>query len=143
LPAKQGGPELGPLIGGENRTSASCPVAVDEDATGGIRDDRPLLACTRRLGDDCIEPCRRARVRSRRRDEVGDPGRENGGITQNGRLEIGVGAPLDVDGERDQEREHDRAEEIGRREDEPRAKAHGPSSSSEEKRKPTPRTVWM
>ena len=59
------------------------------------------------------------------------------------RLEIGVRPPLDAERERDLEREHDRGDEVGGREDEAGPEAHGSSSSADEKRKPTPRTVWM
>ena len=59
------------------------------------------------------------------------------------RLEVGVRAPLDAERKRNLEREDDRGDEIRGREDEAGAEAHGCSSSADEKRNPTPRTVWM
>ena len=144
-PSVEGNPELRPLRRGELRPGCRLPRAVHQQVPALVRHHDSLVhgrgGVVNRLGQRAGARVRGSLVR--RRHLVGDAGGEERGPAEHVRLKIGVRPPLDAERERDLEREDDRGDEIGGREDEAGTKAHGSSSSADEKRKPTPRTVWM
>ena len=139
--------ELGPLRCGIRRPGRRERGGVREHASPDVRDDDALACELRRLAHERVQPAERSPsarfCAPRALHEVGAPRAEDGGVSQNGGLEFECHATLDVQRERDLERDHDRGQEVGGGEDEARSEAHDASSSREAKRKPTPRTVWM
>jgi hypothetical protein len=130
--------QLRALAGGVEGSLLRRACGVGEDASLTVNDDDSLVSFPFGARDDALDPSGVAP-----RNRIGDLRGNHRCAAEDARLELCVGPALDVQTQRNLERDYDDRQEIRRREDEPSAEAHDPSSSAEAKRNPTPLTVWM
>jgi hypothetical protein len=109
--ARTRGRELGPLVGCELLAGRGPAGAVREEDPDVVHDHGAGAVADRRSRHHVGEAAGVSKA-----NEVRDPAREDGGVGDDVRFQLRGGTPVDVEGERDGERDHHRGEQVGGRE---------------------------